>query len=59
MRFQNALTAAVVLSVASAHTTFVQLEIEGTTYGIGEGIRDPSYDGVSSHIVHEILRSPY
>ena len=59
MRFQNAWTAAAVLSVATAHTTFVQLEIEGTTYGIGDGIRDPSYDGVSSHIIHELLRSQY
>jgi hypothetical protein len=56
MRFQDAWTAAAVLSVATAHTTFLQLEIEGTTYAIGEGIRDPSYDGVSSHTMHELLR---
>ncbi|KAI0973832.1 glycoside hydrolase [Xylaria arbuscula] len=33
------------ISVASAHTIFVQLASGGTTNAVGYGIRDPSYDG--------------
>ncbi|KAN0102649.1 glycoside hydrolase family 61 protein [Hyaloscypha variabilis] len=43
--FQHALYIAAVLSVVSCHTIFVQLTAEGTTNGIGVGIRDPNYDG--------------
>jgi len=45
MKFQNALSAAALLGVGSSHTIFTQLTSGGTTYGVGEGIRDPSYDG--------------
>jgi len=46
MRFQNALSVAALFSVVKAHTIFVQLEVEGTTYPVSHAIRDPSYDGV-------------
>jgi len=45
MRYQSALSAAVALNVATAHTIFLQLEAGGTQYDISYGIRDPSYDG--------------
>jgi lytic cellulose monooxygenase (C4-dehydrogenating) len=38
-------TFAALLGVSSSHTIFTQLTVGGTTYGIGEGIRIPSYDG--------------
>jgi len=63
MRFQGALSAAVLFGISKGHTIFVQLEVEGTTYreefslhdthplisfqAVSHAIRDPSYDGVS------------
>jgi len=45
MKFQNTLSFAAVLGVASCHTIFVQLTAGGKTNPIGVGIRDPQYDG--------------
>ncbi|KAH7413051.1 putative endo-beta-1,4-glucanase D [Cadophora sp. MPI-SDFR-AT-0126] len=45
MKFQNTLPAAAVLSVASAHTIFVQLTAGGVTNAVSYGIRTPTYDG--------------
>ncbi|KAI1815117.1 carbohydrate-binding module family 1 protein [Poronia punctata] len=44
MRYSFA-SAAAVLSVASAHTIFLQLEAGGVTNPVSYGIRTPSYDG--------------
>jgi cellulase len=41
----KAFTLLAAASVASAHTIFVQLEADGTTYPVSHGIRTPSYDG--------------
>ena len=38
-------TLSALLGVASSHTIFTQLTAGGKTYGIGEGVRVPSYDG--------------
>lgn len=38
-------SAAAAISVASAHTIFVQLESNGVTNAVSYGIRTPSYDG--------------
>jgi len=45
MKFQNAISIAALVGVASSHTIFTQLKSGGTQYGIGEGVRVPSYDG--------------
>jgi len=45
MKLLSLLAAASVVSRASTHTIFVQLEVAGTRYPIGHGIRIPSYDG--------------
>ncbi|KAI1363157.1 glycosyl hydrolase family 61-domain-containing protein [Xylaria arbuscula] len=44
MKFSVA-SAAAAISVASAHTIFVQLESNGVTNAVSYGIRTPSYDG--------------
>ncbi|KEZ40636.1 hypothetical protein SAPIO_CDS8558 [Scedosporium apiospermum] len=35
---------------ALAHTIFVQLEVDGTTYGVGQGVRVPTYDGPQTNV---------
>jgi cellulase len=45
MKLSNTILYASVLTVVSAHSIFVQVTAEGTTYPISYGIRDPSYDG--------------
>ncbi|KAI1271296.1 glycosyl hydrolase family 61-domain-containing protein [Xylaria sp. FL0933] len=54
MKFSVA-SAAAAISVASAHTIFLQLEANGVTNAVSYGIRTPSYDGpitdVSSNYV--------
>ncbi|KAH7327307.1 putative endo-beta-1,4-glucanase D [Rhexocercosporidium sp. MPI-PUGE-AT-0058] len=45
MKLQSTLSAAAVLSAASAHTIFVQLTAGGVTNPVSYGIRTPSYDG--------------
>jgi cellulase len=45
MKFQHVFSLAAIVSVASSHTIFVQLESGSTTTAVGAGIRDPSYDG--------------
>ncbi|KAH8599376.1 glycoside hydrolase family 61 protein [Bisporella sp. PMI_857] len=45
MKFQNTFSLAAVFGVASSHSIFTQLTSGGTQYGIGEGVRVPSYDG--------------
>jgi len=42
MKVQNSLSVAGLLGVGSSHTIFTQLTSGGTTYGVGEGIKDPS-----------------
>lgn len=62
MKFSTVLTGAVIASVTSGHTIFVQLEASGKTYGqylqepdvatwltnpdVSYAIRTPTYDGV-------------
>ncbi|TAQ90888.1 hypothetical protein B7494_g788 [Chlorociboria aeruginascens] len=46
MKFQTPFSLAAVVGLANAHTIFTQLTSGGTQYGVGVGIRDPSYDGV-------------
>jgi len=45
MKFQTTLYLAAVLTVGSSHTIFTQLTSGGVTSAVGDGIRDPSYDG--------------
>jgi len=45
MKFHCTLSLAALLSVGSSHTIFTQLTSGGVTSGVGQGIRDPSYDG--------------
>jgi len=46
---------AVFIAVASAHTIFVQLGVEGTTYPISHAIRDPTYDGPITDVTTEYI----
>lgn len=45
MKCLSVASAAAVISVASAHTIFTQLQAGGVTNPVSYGIRDPSYDG--------------
>ncbi|KAI1121721.1 glycosyl hydrolase family 61-domain-containing protein [Nemania abortiva] len=45
MKYLSVASAAAAISVASAHTIFVQLESGGVTNAVSYGIRTPSYDG--------------
>ncbi|KAM3068370.1 hypothetical protein ACMFMF_009185 [Clarireedia jacksonii] len=45
MKFQTIVPLVALLSSASAHTIFMQLEAEGTLYNTSYAIRTPSYDG--------------
>ncbi|PVH77685.1 carbohydrate-binding module family 1 protein [Cadophora sp. DSE1049] len=45
MKLQSTLSAAAVISAASAHTIFVQLTAGGVTNPVSYGIRTPTYDG--------------
>ncbi|KAI0554887.1 glycosyl hydrolase family 61-domain-containing protein [Xylaria curta] len=45
MKYFGVASAAAVISIASAHTIFVQLESGGVTNPVSYGIRTPSYDG--------------
>lgn len=61
MKHSFSFAALVILSgLASSHTIFTQLTIDGVTYGIGEGIRVPSYDGPIEDVstVHIAVSSP-
>ena len=42
---KSLLTPLVVASAASAHTIFSSIEVDGTNYGVGNGVRVPSYNG--------------
>lgn len=55
MRLQSTLSLASVLAIANAHTIFLQLVDEGTTYGIGYGIPVPSYDGPILDVTTEYI----
>jgi len=55
MKLQNTLSVAAAVGVASGHTIFTQLESAGTTYGVGVGIRDPSYDGPITDVTSDYL----
>jgi len=55
MKFQNTLSVAAVLSSGSCHTLFTQLTSGGTQYGVGVGIRDPSYDGPITDVTSNYL----
>ncbi|CZR53138.1 related to cel1 protein precursor [Phialocephala subalpina] len=50
MKLQVAIPFATVLSLASSHTIFTQLQAGSTTSAVGVGIRDPSYDGPISDV---------
>ncbi|PQE06073.1 hypothetical protein CJF30_00005015 [Rutstroemia sp. NJR-2017a BBW] len=45
MKFQTVVPLVALLSSASAHTIFSQLQVEGTLYNTSYAIRTPSYDG--------------
>ena len=45
-----AATAAACASLASGHTIFVQLEVDGTAHPISHGVRTVSYDGPISDV---------
>ncbi|KAI0860928.1 glycosyl hydrolase family 61-domain-containing protein [Xylaria cubensis] len=45
MKYLGVASAAAAISIASAHTIFVQLESGGVTNPVSYGIRTPSYDG--------------
>jgi cellulase len=45
MKFSTSVVAAAALSAASAHTIMTQIVAGGVEYGVGVGIRVPSYDG--------------
>ncbi|GAW24399.1 hypothetical protein ANO14919_139830 [Xylariales sp. No.14919] len=45
MKYSSIVSAATAISVASAHTIFVQLESNSVTNPVSYGIRTPSYDG--------------
>ncbi|KAF4625617.1 hypothetical protein G7Y89_g12547 [Cudoniella acicularis] len=45
MKIQNTFSLAALVGAASSHTIFTQLTVGSTITGIGQGIRDPSYDG--------------
>lgn len=45
MKYLGVASAAAVISIASAHTIFVQLDSNGVTNPVSYGIRTPSYDG--------------
>ncbi|KAN0092459.1 glycoside hydrolase family 61 protein [Hyaloscypha variabilis] len=45
MRLSITFALASLTCIASCHTIFVQLGVEGTTYPVSHGIRDPTYDG--------------
>ncbi|KAI1145064.1 glycosyl hydrolase family 61-domain-containing protein [Nemania diffusa] len=45
MKYLSVASAAAAISVASAHTIFVQLESGGVTNAVSQAIRTPSYDG--------------
>jgi len=46
---------AAIIAVAHGHTIFVQLGVEGTTYPISHGIRDPNYDGPITDVTTEYI----
>lgn len=46
-----AFTFAALAAVASGHSIFQQIVVAGTEYGLGVGIRKPSYNGVCS-VIH-------
>ncbi|PMD31621.1 glycoside hydrolase family 61 protein [Hyaloscypha variabilis F] len=45
MRLSITFALASLTCIASCHTIFVQFGVEGTTYPVSHGIRDPTYDG--------------
>jgi hypothetical protein len=45
MKLSLSLVAAAAASVANAHTIFSSLEVDGKNYGVGGGVRVPSYNG--------------
>lgn len=55
MKFQSTFSAAAVLGVASSHTIFTQLTSGGVTTAVGDGIRDPSYDGPITDVTSNYL----
>ncbi|RYP71768.1 hypothetical protein DL771_004580 [Monosporascus sp. 5C6A] len=50
MRYSSLAAAAACASLASGHTIFVQLEADGTTHPVSQGVRTPSYDGPISDV---------
>jgi len=55
MKFQSILPAATLMSLASAHTIFTMLEVEGTTYNTSYAIRDPNYDGPITDVTSQYI----
>lgn len=55
MRHSIIATAAACAGLASGHTIFVQLEADGTTHAISEGVRTVSYDGPISDVTTDSL----
>lgn len=55
MKLQYTLSTAAVISVASAHTIFVQVGAGGTTYPVSYALRDPSYDGPITDVTSEYI----
>lgn len=49
------ITALILAAGASAHTIFLQLGLDGTTYPISYAIADPSYDGPITDVTSEYM----
>ncbi|SPO07152.1 related to cel1 protein precursor [Cephalotrichum gorgonifer] len=49
------LVATGLLSGVSAHTIFLQLNVDGTTYDIGHGVRVPTYDGPQTNVNADVM----
>jgi len=55
MKVSTSIVAAAALTSASAHTIMTQMVSGGTTYGVGVGIRVPSYDGPITDVTSQYM----
>lgn len=55
MKISTSIIAAAALTSASAHTIMTQMVSGGTTYGVGVGIRVPSYDGPITDVTSQSM----
>ncbi|KAK4447929.1 family 61 glycosyl hydrolase [Podospora aff. communis PSN243] len=51
LHLAQAIIAAGSVPLASTHTIFAQLTVEGKTYAVSHGIRTPSYDGPQTNVM--------